>query len=242
MFAPKIVLQVPRNGCFDSERIPGAIFWDCDAVSDPLFSAAPHNLPTPTTFAENMAELGIDKNTVVVVYDQHGIFSAPRFWYTLSTFGHANVAVLNGGLPQWRAKGLPLESSTDTETNTSTATRAAATWEKDEDMQWNIGRTLANISAEHPVQIVDARSNGRFRGTEPEPRPGMRGGHIPGSRSVPFSAVLMTDPETNVTVMKPEAEIRAVFEDAASDQTALNLPSLEFRVATATQVWTFGNR
>jgi thiosulfate/3-mercaptopyruvate sulfurtransferase len=164
-----------------ARHIPGAIFFDIDQHSDHSTSL-PHMLPTPEVFAQSMSALGIGSDSTIVIYEQEGVFSAPRARWMLLTFGAQNVYILNGGLNAWIAAGLPTESGE--------AHRAPATFHAT--LNPAAVKDFAQIQsmiADH-AQILDARSAGRFTGTAPEPRPGISSGHMPGSISVPFTELV----------------------------------------------------
>jgi thiosulfate/3-mercaptopyruvate sulfurtransferase len=169
-----------------AEHIPGAIFFDLDASSDSA-TALPHMLPRPQAFAERMSGLGIDDDDELVVYDGSGAnASAARVWWMFRVFGHPRVALLDGGLGKWKAEGRPLEVGPvrlPPARFTARLDRSAV-------------RSLENLRAvlaSGAEQVVDMRSAGRFAATEPEPRPGLRGGHIPGSRNLPFTELVAPD-------------------------------------------------
>jgi thiosulfate/3-mercaptopyruvate sulfurtransferase len=185
-------------------HVPGAVFFDIDRIADPA-SDLPHMLPCPAAFAEAAGELGLRREAQVVVYDARGIFSAPRVWWTLRVMGFPRVFVLDGGLKRWRAEGRPLASAPAR----PAATRPAPAFRPElvrslEDMR-------AIISGRAP-QVIDARSAGRFTGEAPEPRHGLRSGHMPGARNLPWGELL----EGGVT-MKSPAQVRAAFEAAGVD-------------------------
>jgi thiosulfate/3-mercaptopyruvate sulfurtransferase len=185
-----------------AERIPGARFFDIDRVADTSV-ALPHMLPSETVFAQALAALGIGADDHVVVYDAAGLFSGPRVWWTFRAFGFARVSVLDGGLPKWRREGRPVESGP-----IAPAEAPTRAFEPRLDRRWL--RTLSEMRADierSTETVLDARSAGRFAGTEPEPRPGLRGGHIPGSKSLPFTTLV--DP-TSGTLCRP-AELAATF-------------------------------
>jgi thiosulfate/3-mercaptopyruvate sulfurtransferase len=167
-------------------RIPGARFFDIDAISDPD-SELPHMLPTPGRFARIAGELGVSNDDRVVVYDAKGVASAPRAWWMFRVFGHDEVAVLDGGLPAWRAAGGAIESgppSPHAPKRFVPAFRAA--------LVVGFGdliRPIRDKSLPRP-RIVDARAKGRYDGTAPEPRPGLRSGHIPYSDNLPYTDLL----------------------------------------------------
>lgn len=164
-------------------HIPGAVFFDIDAIAD-TSSGLPHMLPKPDQFAKAMGALGLSDDLRFVVYDGEGLFSAARVWWTLYVYGVRAVSVLDGGLPKWRAEGRRLEPG---EVHRPPATfvprlnlRAVA------DLQ-----AVAQALATGAAQVVDARSAARFRGEAPEPRAGVRSGHIPGSHNVPYADLIV---------------------------------------------------
>ncbi len=191
---------------FTAAHIPGARFFAIDEVAD-RSSSLPHMLPTPEDFAAAMGALGIGDETRVVVYDQRGIFSAPRLWWMFRVFGHDNVQVLDGGLPGWRAAGGEIESGTP-----RPATPARFTPRYRPDLVRSLTQMRANLAAPEAL-VLDARAAPRFYGKSLEPRPGLRGGHIPGSRSLPFSEVL-----ENGRYRSPDA-LRRIFAAAGADGT-----------------------
>ncbi|WP_267212621.1 3-mercaptopyruvate sulfurtransferase [Chelatococcus asaccharovorans] len=188
---------------YQAGHIPGAVRFDVDAISDTT-STLPHMLPTPENFAAAMGALGVSDTARIVVYDGAGLFSAARVRWTLKIFGADKVAVLDGGLPQWKAENRPLE--------TGVAKRAAATFQATlaADQVADASRVLDSL-ANKTAQVVDARAAARFRGDAPEPRPGVRAGHMPGARNVPFGDLL-----ENGRLKTPEA-ITATFAEAGVD-------------------------
>ena len=162
-------------------HIPGAVFFDIDAIADHT-TDLPHMLPGPEAFGEAVGKLGISEKDTIVVYDGLGLFAAPRVWWTFRIFGASNVYILDGGLPAWKAEGRKLEAGEvkpsprkfNAEMDTGAVAMAA-------DIQMAIN--------DHGAQVVDARSAGRFSGREPEPRPGLRGGHMPGAFNLPVSSL-----------------------------------------------------
>ena len=186
---------------FLASRIPGAQFFDIDTVAD-LEHACPHMLPSEPVFTDCVQSLGIDANSRVVVYDGKGLFSAARAWWMFRVFGHGRVQILEGGLPGWIAAGYDTEQGEPTMAPPGEGFVAAyqSAWVTDAD-----GVKAALSSGSHIV--VDARSASRFAGEEPEPRPGVRPGHIPGSKNVHYAQILMDDPAS----LKPLAELEAVF-------------------------------
>jgi thiosulfate/3-mercaptopyruvate sulfurtransferase len=179
---------------YEAAHLPGALFFDLDASSD-RGSGLPHMLPSPAEFAERMSALGIDDADEVVVYDGSGAnLSAARVWWMFRVFGHDRVAVLDGGIRKWRAEGRPLESGKSTRPPASfTAQPVPAGAIRDLE---GVRRAMTSGGE----QIVDMRSAGRFAGSEPEPRAGLRGGHIPGSLSLPYEELVTA----HGTLLAPE--------------------------------------
>jgi thiosulfate/3-mercaptopyruvate sulfurtransferase len=192
-------------GEYAAAHIPGALFFDLDATSDRR-SPLPHMLPDAGAFARAMSGLGLDDADDLVVYDGSGTnISAARAWWTFRVFGHARVAVLDGGLPKWRREGRPLEART----GALPPGRFSASLDRAAVRDLTALRALVDRPTE---QIVDMRSAGRFAGTEPEPRPGLRGGHIPGSRNLPFNELVAAD-----GTLLPADELRRRVEAAGID-------------------------
>lgn len=195
-----------RSGRAEHEQahIPGAVFFGIDEIADPT-TDLPHMLPTPEAFAEAAAALGLRREATIVVYDAQGIFSAPRVWWTLRAMGFPEVRVLDGGLKAWRAEGRPLEGGPVSADLAAVEPDFAPALVRDLE-------AVRRIVADGGAQIVDARSGARFRGEAPEPRAGLRTGHMPGACNVPFGDLLSPD-----GTMKSVAELRRVFEGAGVD-------------------------
>lgn len=189
---------------YDERHIPGAVFFDIDRIADPD-TDLPHMLPSEELFAREVGALGIGDGHRIVVYDTVGTTGAARAWWTFRVFGVQRVAVLDGGLPKWLADGRP------TSTDVPKLPPARLTARKSALLVRDIEQVRANI-ASLAAQVVDARSAGRFRATEPEPRAGMRGGHIPGSLNMPFTELFKAD-----RTLKPRDELRRLFEGAGVD-------------------------
>jgi thiosulfate/3-mercaptopyruvate sulfurtransferase len=189
---------------FRAAHIPGARRFDLDAMSD-TESNLPHMLPRPEVFAARMRALGVGDGQQIVVYDGMGLFSAPRVWWMLKAFGVRDALVLDGGLPAWVAAGYPTEEGEPhpPERRHFTARLDHGAVADADD----VARALASDSA----QVVDARSATRFRGEEPEPRPGVRPGHMPGARNLHYAA-LQRDGR-----MKSPEELSAVFAENGVD-------------------------
>ncbi len=166
-------------------HIPGAVFFDIEEVADTSIDL-PHMLPGPEQFGGQMGALGISEKDIVVVYDRYNdcmVFSAPRVWWSLRVFGAKDVYILDGGLPAWKAEGRKLESGEvklAPKTFNATMDTGAVAMMSDVQIALNDGS----------AQVVDARSAGRFAGKAPEVRPGLRSGHMPGARNVPFTAIM----------------------------------------------------
>ena len=187
---------------YDRVHIQGAVFFDIDDICEPGTSL-PHMIPSADLFARKVGALGIGDDDRVVVYDAVGLSSAGRAWWMLRLFGHHDVAVLDGGLPKWRAEGRPLDAVVPTPPPRRFTARFDPWLVRDK-------RALIENLATRREQVVDARAAGRFDGTTPEPRPGMRSGHIPGSRNVPYE--LVTDPATRQ--LKSEDDLTRLFGEA----------------------------
>ena len=189
---------------YEAGHIPGAVFFDVDAIAD-LDAGLPHMLPSAADFAVAAGALGISDAMRIVVYDGAGLFSAPRVRWTFRAFGAKDVSLLSGGLPKWYAEGRPLSSA-------ASGARPDAIFHATFDPAVvaavpDVQAALANDTA----QVVDARPAARFRGEAPEPRPGLRSGHIPGSHNLPFDR-LVTDGQ----LQSPEA-LQALFVEAGVD-------------------------
>jgi len=189
---------------YDAEHIPGARFFDIDEISDQK-SDLPHMAPPVEKFISRMRAMGIGDGHRVVIYDGAGLFSAARVWWLFRLFGKRDVAVLDGGLPKWKAEGRALEDLPPLMRDRHFTARRDASLVRDVTQ-------VAASSKLGDVQIVDARAPGRFAGTEAEVRPGLRSGHIPGSRNVHYRSLLNED-----GTMKSVPQIRAVFTDAGVD-------------------------
>lgn len=211
---------------FLKERIPGAVFFDLEACTSKEGANAnlPHMLPSKEQFARYMSELGLKREDAIVLYDGKGIFSAPRIRLTLNHFGADNVAILDGGLKEWLAAGEKTESGPSSSTSSSSSSSQSTSFEARDPPQGfvrDIATVRANSESNAPsFQLVDARSQGRFDGIEPEPRPGLPSGHIEGAISVPFTALLETKP-SGATAMKSVKELWSVFNSRGVDPESL---------------------
>ena len=189
---------------YDRAHIPGAAFFDLDQIAD-TNTKLPHMLPPQKVFEQAVGGMGITNDDDVIIYDEKGIFSAARVWWTFRAMGHERVAVLDGGLPKWRAESRPVTAD---KPQPLSVTYAAAPDPALCRSANDVRKTLASKDCD----IIDARPATRFAGEAPEPRAGLRSGHMPGSFNVPFPA-LMTEAGT----LRRTAEIRRIFSDAGVD-------------------------
>ena len=185
-------------------HIPGAVFFDIDAIADKTIDL-PHMLPTPEAFAEEAGRLGLSRDGAIVTYDTYGVRAAARVWWTLRTMGFAKVYVLDGGLKAWRAEGRPVEAGEPAPSSTTVAPEFQPDLVRDIDDV----RGLIDSGA---AQIVDARSGPRFRAEVPEPRAGLRSGHMPGAQNVPFDGLLDDGGR-----LKSANALREIFQQAGVD-------------------------
>ncbi|MGE9009144.1 3-mercaptopyruvate sulfurtransferase [Leptospira interrogans] len=192
------ILPLPKDDYLAS-HLPGAVFFDVDAVSDHS-NSLPHMFPSAEQFGRDVGGLGIANGDTVVLYDSGGWVAAPRVWWMFLSFGHQNVRILNGGLKKWRAEGRKVESGE--------VTPKPATFKATFDPSYtrNIQQMVDNLESRNE-QVLDARANERYQGKVPEPRPGLRSGHIPGSLSVPYNQLF----DASTGAMKSLEELRGVF-------------------------------
>jgi len=191
---------------YKAAHIPGARFFDIQEISDAR-SDLPHMAPPVEKFMSRMRSMGVGDGHQIVVYDGAGLLSAARVWWLFRLMGHRDVAVLDGGLPKWQAEGRAVEDMAPIVKDRHLTVR----------FQNHLVRDVTQVSQASKLgttQIVDARATARFRGDAPEPRAGLRAGHIPGSRNVPFTDLLNDD-----KTMKSPDETRRVFEQAGVDVT-----------------------
>jgi thiosulfate/3-mercaptopyruvate sulfurtransferase len=192
---------------YASAHIPGAVFFDIDDLSDET-SPLPHMLAPAPKFAERMRALGLGSGDQIVVYDGAGLFSSPRAWWMLRAMGHRNVFVLDGGLPKWRREGRPVENVPAEQRQADFAAHP------DRAIIRNVSQMMENLKS-RVEQVVDARGVARFTAVEPEPRAGLRGGHIPGSINVPYTQLTNAD-----GTLKSPAALRALFAQMRVDLSA----------------------
>ncbi|WP_040309569.1 sulfurtransferase [Asticcacaulis biprosthecium] len=180
---------------YEQEHIPGAQFFDIEAISDHT-TGLPHMAPSPEHFGEAVGRMGVSAGDHVVIYDRQGLFSAARVWWTFTVMGHSKVQVLRGGLPAWKAAGFALEGNKPVPAPAIYTPRPTA---------GSIIDRKALMDTPNRYLVLDARSRARFEGTAPEPRAGLRSGHIPGSRSLPFAELIQDG------ALRPEAELRDIL-------------------------------
>jgi thiosulfate/3-mercaptopyruvate sulfurtransferase len=203
-------LYLPNEHIDASERflaahIPGAQFFDIDRIADPA-SSLPHMTPTAAQFESLVGALGVGNQHRVVFYDQRGMFSAARGWWLMRLFGHEATAVLDGGLPKWLRESRGIETG-EPEKPPAQHYQASLVASR----LRGLGDVLRNLSTQHEL-LLDARSAARFHGRAPEPRPGLRSGHIPGSQSLPHTTLLTPD-----GTLLPHEALRARFAEAGVD-------------------------
>tara|TARA_B100000315_G_scaffold154855_1_gene143377 strand:- start:1643 stop:2500 length:858 start_codon:yes stop_codon:yes gene_type:complete len=192
---------------YTDNHIPGAVFFDVDEIAD-TDSDLPHMLPSPEKFSSRVRKLGIGSETHVICYDTNGgPAAAMRAWWTFRAFGHDRVSVLSGGLPKWQDEGRPITAD-------ETPIVEKHFFPKfDHSLVLSFDQMMANVDS-NEYQMVDARSEGRYNGTEEEPRAGMRKGHIPGAISLPFQNLMDTG---NFMVMRSAEELTAVINETGID-------------------------
>ena len=182
---------------FRDQHIPGAVFLDIDTVSD-TSGALPHMMETPERFAAHLAAAGLSDRQHLVVYDGMGLFSAPRMWWMIRRIGHLKVSVLDGGLPKWQAEGRPVVGGPSDQAQGIFTPKDALSGLAD----W---REVQAGLAKGQV-VLDARPAARFTGEAAEPRPGLRSGHMPGAKSLPFADLIAPD-----GTMRPPSELSEIF-------------------------------
>lgn len=191
-----VTTPVDTHARYLAKHLPGAVFFDIEELSDHA-TDLPHMLPAAEAFSRSMSELGVGDGSTIVLYEQEGVFSAPRAWWMLRTFGAREVYLMDGDLRAWEAAGLPTE--------TGPVERASAVFHAELDR--SVVRDFDQVQdlIAQRGQILDARSAGRFAGTAPEPRAGLSSGHMPGAVSVPFTELVEQGR------MKPAESLREVF-------------------------------
>ena len=190
---------------YNQAHIPGAQFFDIDAIADHSTNL-PHMLPSPEYFADAVGKLGIGNDTLVVAYDSNFFMASARVWWTFRIFGHDRVAVLDGGLARWQQEGRPVDA----------AVVPVQPKHFNASFRPELVRNIEQVKAllnQPGAQILDARGPGRFHGTEPEPRPGVRGGHMPGSRNLPYKTLS----DESDYCLKPLTELEDLYRQTGID-------------------------
>jgi thiosulfate/3-mercaptopyruvate sulfurtransferase len=198
------VLPLPADD-YLAAHLPGAVFFDVDHIADPDASL-PHMYPDAARFAREVAALGISTGDTVVAYDSGGWVAAPRAWWMFLSFGYPHVKVLDGGLKKWLREGRPTHSGKVVPKPGKFQAKFDASYLRSQ-------QQLVGNLATQAEQVIDARPRARFEGSAPEPRPALRGGHIPGSRSVPYAGLF----DAATGAMKPLEELRKIFSEAGVD-------------------------
>jgi thiosulfate/3-mercaptopyruvate sulfurtransferase len=198
------VLPLPADDYLGA-HLPGAVFFDVDHIADPN-DQLPHMYPDATRFAREVAALGISSGDTVVAYDSGSWVAAPRVWWMFLSFGHPNVKILDGGLKKWLREGRPTHSGKVTP-------KPGKFQAKFDPGYLRSQQQMVGNLATHAEQVIDARPKARFEGSAAEPRAGLRGGHIPGSRSVPYAELF----DAATGAMKPLEELRQTFKSAGVD-------------------------
>jgi thiosulfate/3-mercaptopyruvate sulfurtransferase len=190
---------------YDERHIPDAVFFDINEIAD-TDNPLPHMMPRQEKFASRVRQLGLGDGNRIIVYDGPGLFSAARVWWMFRVFGHNDIAILDGGLPKWLAESRPVTDDETMPRERHFTSRLNSLLLRD------LSQMMANLKSKRD-QVIDARSPGRFEGSEAEPRPGLRTGHIPASRNLHYQRML--DPETG-TMADAEA-LRGLFAEAGLD-------------------------
>lgn len=183
-----------------TKRIPRARFFDLQKTFKDQEATLPNTMPSPEYFEKEAQKIGINNESVIVIYDHHGVYSSPRGWWIFKAMGHENVVVLDGGFPAWKNANLPIaiQANYDGEAGNFKADYQSNLIKSADEVLENLGKK--------EVAILDARSNGRFHGTAPEPRVHLKSGHIPGSQNLPSSTIIKDGK------LLPEAELKKIYE------------------------------
>ncbi|AOM40762.1 3-mercaptopyruvate sulfurtransferase [Xenorhabdus hominickii] len=204
--APMPTQAINYHQLWLNKHIPGAQFFDLDKIAN-LQINLPHMLPKPETFRQAVSNMGISENHLVIIYDQGNMFSAPRAWWTFKIFGSARVRILEGGLQGWEQAGYPTESGEVSRSSNVFNIQFAPEKVCSQD------KILEILDSNLPVQFIDARAEDRFQAKVPEPRPGLRMGHLPGSKNIPWTALIDNGRYKSVE------EITAIFQEKDIDLT-----------------------
>ncbi|KAG2345245.1 Rhodanese-like protein [Suillus weaverae] len=210
------------NGEFQEKRVPGAQFLDLDEVASPHELGLKHMIPSERHFADACEALGIEPTSHVILYDTHGVFSSPRALFMFRAFGHEKSSILDGGLPRWEAEGFPIEAKPPARARKSVYPTPVFDKGMIRSYDQMVSNSFTDLHSDPAVELViDARSRGRFLGTDPEPRQGLSSGHIPHSLSLPFTAFLQTRtiPNSSVqyTTFLPLPDLRSALVSHVGD-------------------------
>ena len=197
----KPIVPVPNALPETPVYIPGSLRFDFDDVLCDHNTSLPHMMPNPEFFADEMQKMGVNQDSAIVVYDKVGVYSSPRAWWMFRALGHDQVAVLDGGLPAWIQAGFEI-SSTLVQPPTQRGNFAS----NPRGGLFVDSKTVLHALTDSTVSVIDARSAGRFKGQDPEPRAGLRGGHMPNAVNIPYTDVLENG------LMSPKSKLRSVFE------------------------------
>ena len=201
----RALMDDPVSGTQDARSakvLPNSVDIDLDNEGSDHSTGFPHSMPSPHTFALYLGKLGLTENTPIVVYDTRGVYSAPRVWWMLKAMGHANVSLLDGGQVAWQSAQLPVAAQESV---------SPASYNASPQPNWFVNSSAVLQALDTPTQLVDARSYERFSGQAPDPRPGVRAGHMPGAFNVPFVKLL------NNGQFLPITKLKQVFDDAGVD-------------------------
>jgi len=222
--------NIPRNPSkeFVEKHIPGARYLDLDEVATPNELGLKHMMPSAEVFSEALKNFGVTPTSHVVLYDSQGIFSAPRALFMFRSFGHNNSSVLDGGLPGWEIEGLPTETGHAEKILKSTYPVPEFASENVRSYEQIVSNAAKQVSDPLSEIVLDARSFGRYTGSDPEPRPGLSSGHIPNSFSLPFGAFLQTNQipgsdKTFTTFLAPNDLRRRLIESVGTEHAQLIL-------------------
>lgn len=210
IFDATISKVIGTVSALSKRKIIGAQFFDIKKKFSSINAPFPNTIPTTEQFETSVQQLGVNNDSVIIIYDDHGIYSSARAWWLLKTFGFNNVAILDGGLPEWKAKGYPLEKKT---TNNAIKKGNFKPIYNPNNVVYI--ESLDTISKDKNFKIIDARSSDRFNCIVKEPRAGLRSGTIPSSSNLPFNQVL------NGNILKPKAELQVVFNALAKENQHL---------------------
>ncbi|KAI3621851.1 thiosulfate sulfurtransferase [Moniliophthora roreri] len=227
----------PRNAReeYINKHLPSAQFLDLDEVASSHELGLKHMLPSEDVFARACENFGINSRTHVVIYDTHGVFSSPRALYMFRSFGHTESSIINGGLPRWVSEGLPTESGSAEPPRKADYPKPSFDELAVRSYEQMVNNSFGDIMSPQTELVLDARSRGRYLGSEPEPRPGLSSGHIPNSFSLPFTLFLQSHetPDSSFTTFKPAPEVLKALEESIGPKNAQSVVNGEKGVITS---------